>query len=272
MATWSKSWTNLSQINNNNQFTNNDVPTADTFNKAINNIGFLKDDLDAYKAKRVSSWSSTLSNDNYPSEKLVKDSLDSLSDSLSTLTATVNNINNSYVKKSVGTCTIDISESSITLQQKTSNNDYRYINIADDDIFIYDSNYSSFGDVQLLGWISQADEDIDDLQMTVSNMAGKFNGNNVEESSANANSISTKGLYCVNFYLSNLNTVTHTVLLNITNINSNFSVITLCGTASSNYTTEVFYSGTNHAITITVRSTATITATITACYKIAKIS
>ena len=48
MPIWDNQWSNLTTINNNNQFTNNDVPTADTFNKTINNVGWLKNALYEY--------------------------------------------------------------------------------------------------------------------------------------------------------------------------------------------------------------------------------
>lgn len=48
MPNWNNEWSNLNTINNNNQFTNNDVPTADTFNKTINNVGWLKNALYEY--------------------------------------------------------------------------------------------------------------------------------------------------------------------------------------------------------------------------------
>lgn len=48
MPIWDNQWSNLTTINNNNQFTNNDVPTADTFNKIVNNVGWLKNALYEY--------------------------------------------------------------------------------------------------------------------------------------------------------------------------------------------------------------------------------
>lgn len=57
MANWNNEWSNLNTINNNNQFTNNDVPTADTFNKTINNVGYLKNAVDdTYTKSQVDTF------------------------------------------------------------------------------------------------------------------------------------------------------------------------------------------------------------------------
>ena len=42
MAAWNSNWTNIIQINNNNQFTDNDVLYSTTVNAIVNNIGWLK--------------------------------------------------------------------------------------------------------------------------------------------------------------------------------------------------------------------------------------
>lgn len=42
MAAWNSNWTNIIQINNNNQFTDNDVLYSTTVNTIVNNIGWLK--------------------------------------------------------------------------------------------------------------------------------------------------------------------------------------------------------------------------------------
>ena len=65
MSVWDNNWSNLSNINSGNQFTNSDYLSADPVNKAINNIGFLYN-----KANTIESDLSALTNNVYTKSEI----------------------------------------------------------------------------------------------------------------------------------------------------------------------------------------------------------
>ena len=112
MANWSSEWKNLSEINNNNTFTNNDVPTADTFNKTINNVGYLKNALDDDKqdlADYKIEVTNALSLKANASDVYTKTESDTnLSTAISGVNETINNLssnltNNYYTRTTINT-------------------------------------------------------------------------------------------------------------------------------------------------------------------------
>ena len=79
---WSKSWTNVTNINNNNEYNDNDVLFGSPVNAIVNNIGYLKDHLDVAESKLTfddlpiqNSYNAVKSNGVYVALQLLQSSI-----------------------------------------------------------------------------------------------------------------------------------------------------------------------------------------------------
>ena len=265
-------WTSLSNINSGNQFSNGDVPTASNINPIYNNVGYLYNqifDSSTGINKRITDINTSINN---LSTRITANtnSISSLSGRITSVTNTINNFlyydydDDHYVE-------IENTGNDITIIAVDTYDYYKSItHIYKDDLnmTVYGGQnldqqiaYYGFGDIY---------NKYTNLNNTVTNINTKVNNlkaDDIKETEATT-TISSTGLYAVSFYTSSLSSVEQTVMLNIYDLSKKFSTIILVGTVASNLKVEVFYNNTNNKITV---SPEMGTATITKCYKIAKI-